>query len=325
MSEFDNVAGFAPAEGAAVAEAAVDQASDLVKEGVKQVEARIKSDSEYAAKRNSRSKDLVVVNTLHSLDDTPILGTESAYEEAVKNNIVTVIPYDSDEDGVVTLDEAKNIIGGTLKMAKPGSTKTYQDPYIEGEPRQKSDGKKNVFRKIVTGPRVVGYMIQNTSNEPFTFESKKWVKDENGQYVGTPYEARLGGGETMAITKEDLFRIGTLEEVNNKLANGIVANKNMNKYKTVEDAMANASFRFATNSEVTQNSPEIQIMIQEVQNVNGVKTKVTKPEYLETFGFLENAPAKKEKAVRGGARKAAGLGISKPEATAEMLRRRFNL
>lgn len=321
MSEFDNINGFgeATAEGAGAAPATTKAAGDTVmKKMYDEVVNKINSDPEYVQRRNSRSKDLIVTKIFGfgktgSLEDM----TNEFIDKAIQAGTVTVLPADSTEIGAV--EEKDGVLTGTVKAATKGKD-PYVRPYIAGKPMTNEKGKANLYRKVVARPENVGYEIKNVSDKAIDYKTAVYAQDETGKYVATEIMQSLAPGKTAVIARVYLTLLALAEEYNLALGNGTVIVK---VGKGEGESIEKGYFQFKKDSGMDVNSPEVKQMISEEITVNNQVKYVVKPEFVETFGYLNN---EKEKAVKKTkTAKPEGLKPTTAEVTAAYLRQKLGL
>jgi len=154
-------------------------------------------------------------------------------------------------------------------------------------------------RQLQATPQIVGYVIKNIGTFPIPFKNEVWVKNAEGVYEGEMVEDSIAPGETKALTKKIFALLAITPEVSLKVANGTVKSPRiitLKKCKTPEDALNRYTFSFPQNSGLTVNSSKFKVAIanrREVE-IDGVKTTEwkIKPEFVQTFGYLENPKAR---------------------------------
>lgn len=145
-------------------------------------------------------------------------------------------------------------------------------------------------RKLVNSCKNVGYMIKNVGKEALAYTTEVFTKNEAGVFVGTMVEKTLAPGEVVPISRKYLTRLCAIPEYSFTLANGKLIASSANKLVTLDDHLESYYFRFDADADGNIkeiNDDEVKLTI----DVDGV----IKPEYEETFGYLNNPVEKKAK------------------------------
>lgn len=199
-------------------------------------------------------------------------GQDSAVRGSKSGNIELVAPLGYTDSGSI-------VNGNKLKNA-------------DGTPKIGKDGKP-VYEKLVS-PRIVGYAIKNIGSEPIQYEGTVCVF-EDGVYKKTAVAKTLNPGETVALRKADITRLISREEYNLKVSNAVLNSAGAAKAQDVEALLNAYSFAY------TDETIKVPDQIQPVGDKVGDDEWVVKPEYKETFGFLENPTAPKARKARSSA------------------------
>lgn len=161
--------------------------------------------------------------------------------------------------------------------------------------RDKSKGEKG----LAETSQIVGYMVKNIGSEPYKYRTEKWAKnEETGKYEATSITAVLAPGEVVPMTRAFLTMFAACPEVGFQLANGRIvrgSSRRTDKGGSMKQELEAYYFAFyrggdAETSDVNVNSDEFKLNISS-KEADG--TWHVKPEYLETFGYLENGKSVK--------------------------------
>ncbi|MEM4385396.1 MAG: hypothetical protein QXD03_02475 [Candidatus Anstonellales archaeon] len=161
----------------------------------------------------------------------------------------------------------------------------------------KEDG--TVQKALNTVSQVVGYIVKNIGNEPIKYLTEVYTKDPaTGKYVGTKVEKVMNPGETAILTRMYLTLLCSAPEFSFQLANGsIVRGSAKVKPGDVKGELEAHYFKFNKETGLQVNDDTVKLNV-------GMKVGdkwVVKPEFEETFGFLNNP--KEEKAAKRAASK----------------------
>lgn len=163
--------------------------------------------------------------------------------------------------------------------------------------KSKNDGK----RGLAATSAIVGYRVKNTGTKPIKYRTEVWSQGEDGKYVSRKTEKTLEPGGTADFTRMYMTMFCAQPEISFTLANGKVIKGSGSKGDNIKAELESHYFRFDKdeNGEKKQvNDDTVKLNVGE--KVNGVW--VVKPEYVETFGFLNNP---KEGNGRRGGRKSS--------------------
>lgn len=153
-------------------------------------------------------------------------------------------------------------------------------------------------RVLVQTSKIVGYRIRNIGDTPITYLTEVWHKNENGEWESTKTEKVLAPGETADLTRKYMTILCSRPEIFFELANGkIVRGPGAATAKTLDEKLEAHYFKFTKgeDGEVKQvNDDAVKLNV-------GMKIGdewVVKPEYEETFGFLNIKKVEREKVRR---------------------------
>lgn len=154
--------------------------------------------------------------------------------------------------------------------------------------------KKTGSRQVKGTSKIVGYLIENCGTEPITYETEVWTKDETGVFVAKNVTKTLAPGQQTAISRKWLTALTAKPEFSFMLENGKIVSSSSNTEGKGIDAILEAHyFVFSKETGLEVNDDAIKNSI-DVDNV-------VKPEYEETFGYLNNPKASKAgKRGKGG-------------------------
>lgn len=147
-------------------------------------------------------------------------------------------------------------------------------------------------RQLKATSKIVGYKLRNVGTQAVEYTTEEFAQDETGKYVGTRVTKTFAPGETIDLSRLYMTMFCSKPEISFTLKNGFIAGGSSKKNASVREELASRYFRFSKNEDGTAtpvNDDEVKIAI---DDENGV----IKPEYIATFGFLNNP---KEGAARG--------------------------
>lgn len=164
--------------------------------------------------------------------------------------------------------------------------------------------------KSVDGARVlksispcIGYRVRNCGTTPIPYDTEVWTKGEDGRWVGQQVSKVLAPGETADLPRQFMTMLAAQPEFSFKLKNGRISRGSGTKGSKGDLKAELEAHYFAFNREAAEDGKEVNS--DEVKLNVGVKDAEgnwsVKPEFAETFGYLENASEKS----RGG-RKSEG-------------------
>lgn len=158
------------------------------------------------------------------------------------------------------------------------------------------DGKRALKEASLT----CGYVIENIGTEAIEYQTEEFAQNEEGKYVGTKVTRTIAPGEQVALTRMYMTIFCAQPEISFTLANGKIVGSSKKNIKSVEDELSAYYFKFSEAEDGTTpnvNDDEIKLS---VDDANGV----VKPEYVKTFGYLNNP---KEVKAKKATAKSAGL------------------
>lgn len=152
---------------------------------------------------------------------------------------------------------------------------------------------KTDSRTLKATSKIVGYKIQNIGSEAITYQTEVWALDkETGKYVPTSQSKTLAPGETACLTRQYMTMFCAQPEISFVLANGKIISSARKAGKSLKDELSAYYFSFDKSEDgttVAVNDDEVKLS---VDDANGA----VKPEYVDTFGFLNNPKDKVSKA-----------------------------
>lgn len=167
---------------------------------------------------------------------------------------------------------------------------------IVDKERTAAEGK----RVLASTSACIGYRVRNIGTTPIKYFTEIWTKGEDGKWVGNRVEKALEPGATADLPRQYMTMLAARPEFSFRLANGSVRRGSVGKTAAgnlkAELEAHHFSFSKAAAAEGKEiNSDDVKLNV----GVKGADGKWTvKPEFTETFGYLENV---EEKA--GGSRK----------------------
>lgn len=162
---------------------------------------------------------------------------------------------------------------------------------IGGNVLKDKENSDDEHRKLKPTSKVVGYVLKNVGTEAIEYKTEVYAKGEDGKYVGTVVTKTLAPGESVALAKQYVTMFAAKAEISFTFKNGILcpSSSTTKKNKSLKDELSSYHFKFSREADGTTrevNDDEVKMSI----DVDGV----IKPEYEETFGYLNN-PAEARK------------------------------
>lgn len=166
-------------------------------------------------------------------------------------------------------------------------------------------------RALAVTSAIVGYRVENIGSEPIKYLTGVWTKDETGRYVQTKAEKVLAPGATMDLTRQWMTVFCAQAEISFKLANGkIVKGSGSRGNKDITAELE--SYYFCFDKDANGNRPQINDDDIKLNVAEKVGDKwVVKPEFEETFGYLNNP-----KEVTKSSRKSSGEKLTAQDVVA---------
>lgn len=167
-------------------------------------------------------------------------------------------------------------------------------------------------RALTTTSVIVGYRVRNTGDKPINYQTEAWTKDESGKYVAQKVEKVLAPGSTADLNRQYMTMLCAIPEISFQLSNGkVIRGSGKMGNGDLKTELEAYYFSFNKSEDKQINSDEVKLNV----GVKGGDGKWTvKPEFAETFGYLENVA---EKAAR--ARKPAGEKLNASDLAANFV------
>lgn len=143
----------------------------------------------------------------------------------------------------------------------------------------KADG-----RQLKPTSQIVGYKVKNVGTEAIEYTTEVFAQDATGKYVGSVVTKTLAPGEVICLSRQYMTMFCAKPEISFTLKNGKIISSSKKNAKTLKEELAAYYFSFnkGENGEgLNVNDDEVKLS---VDDENGV----VKPEYVETFGYLNN-------------------------------------
>lgn len=139
---------------------------------------------------------------------------------------------------------------------------------------------------------ICGYKLENIGTEPIEYTTEEFAQDETGKYVGTTVTKTWNPGETIDLTRKFTTMLCCIPEISFTLANGkIVASSKKNSKGGLAEELASYYFSFnkaEDGSQIQVNDDEVKLSVDDAEGH-------VKPEYVKTFGYLNNPKEGKKK------------------------------
>lgn len=131
---------------------------------------------------------------------------------------------------------------------------------------------------------ICGYKLENIGDAPIEYQTKIFSLNEEGEYVGQVVTKQWAPGEQINLSRLYTTILCSRPQISFTLANGKIVASSKKKPKDFEDELSGFYFSFNKNDDGTT----IQVNDDEVKlSIDDADGKV-KPEYVETFGYLNN-------------------------------------
>ena len=137
-------------------------------------------------------------------------------------------------------------------------------------------------RVLKATSQIVGYKIQNIGNEPISYDTEVFTKDETGKFVGSVQTRTMQPGETIVLTRAYTTVLCSRPEISFTLANGKIVSsaRKSKKDGNLKDTLAAYYFSFNKDESAEVNDDSVKERID--------VDKVVKDEFVEVFGYLNN-------------------------------------
>ena len=131
---------------------------------------------------------------------------------------------------------------------------------------------------------ICGYLIENIGSDAIEYTTEVFAPDETGKFVGTVVKKTIAPGEQVQLTRQYMTMFCAQPEISFTLANGKIVSSSKKSAKNLKEELS--AYYFSFNKDESGNS--LQVNDDEVKlSVDDADGKV-KPEYVETFGYLNN-------------------------------------
>jgi len=149
---------------------------------------------------------------------------------------------------------------------------------------------------VVPTAGIVGYTVKNIGTEPIAYDTVACHKDENGLYVEEVVHRVLNAGQSADLPKQYFTALCARPEFSLKISNGELKKSSKKANKTLADELKSWYFK---GDGIAVNDDNFKVNIStETVGADGTTKWVVKPEYVETFGTLENPKVKAASAPR---------------------------
>lgn len=162
--------------------------------------------------------------------------------------------------------------------------------------------KKSDNRELAVTSQIVGYRLRNIGKAPVKYQTEVWTQGTDGKYVPTKTEKTLAPGGTADLTRQFMTMFCAQPEVSFQLANGkIIKGSGTKGDKGIKSELESYYFRFdkdeaGEKKQINDDTVKLNVG----QKVDG--KWVVKPDFMETFGFLNNP----KESGKGGRRTGTG-------------------
>lgn len=157
-------------------------------------------------------------------------------------------------------------------------------------------------RVLTTTSVIVGYRVRNIGDAPVPYTTEVWAQNAEGVYEPQKVEKVMAPGAYADLTRQYMTMFCAQPEISFQLANGKVIRGAGNKASRgdIKAELEAYYFSFDKDAGLQINSDEVKLNVGE----KGADGKwVVRPEFVETFGYLNNAPVKAGRARKEGGQK----------------------
>lgn len=159
----------------------------------------------------------------------------------------------------------------------------------------------------------VGVVIKNVGTEPINYTTDVYTANEAGIFVGQPVQRTLAPGAEAPLTRKCLTLLGSSVPFNLRFKNGSIVSGHASRKQSMDEYLSSFYFKFDKELGISVNDDDVKEAVDTEQPDGTMKVR---PEYLETFGYLNNPV---EKPVRT-AKKSDGTDLNTSEVMAAYLR-----
>jgi hypothetical protein len=137
-------------------------------------------------------------------------------------------------------------------------------------------------RQLKPTSQIVGYSVQNIGSEAIEYTTEVWTKGEDGKYTSQVVSKTFAPGETINLTRQYMTMFCAQPEISFTLSNGKIVASSRKGAKSLKEELSSYYFSFNKGDDdaIRVNDDEVKLAV----DVDGV----VKPEYTETFGYLNN-------------------------------------
>jgi len=231
--------------------------------------------------------------------------TETAEEkqDVMNNSAVVSKAFQNMLEANPKYDEIRKSRSNDLEVVK---VLNYGDKgnIVNGKATGKSNEKgKAIMEKIPTGKNV-GYTVKNVGKEKITVDTVIFTKNSDGVYVGTKKKVDLAPGKEMHLTREYFARLVSRAEFGSSFKNGTLLKSSARLSKEQLQSKTKAEIlKFELESMYAKlntgtNDDTIKTKIaKEVKSGDGKSAWQVLPEFIDTFGYLNNPKVRARKAT----------------------------
>jgi hypothetical protein len=149
-------------------------------------------------------------------------------------------------------------------------------------------GGKDGGRAVKPTSQIVGYQLTNVGSQPIPYTTEEFSLGNDGLYEGKVVEKTMAPGETINITRKYLAILTSQPEISFTLKNGNIVSPKR-KFKNFAEELSAHYFKFSDDTKVNDDSVKISID----------KDNKVLPEFVATFGYLNNPKAGRQKKAAG--------------------------
>lgn len=146
-------------------------------------------------------------------------------------------------------------------------------------------------RKLINTSQIVGYRLVVIGQNPVKYLTEEFSKDAEGKYVGARVEKVAKPGEKFDLSRKYMTIFCSQPEISFQLSNGkVVRGSGDVKPGDLDGELEAHYFAFNDKSiKVNSDSMKLNVAAKKVDKATGTSKWEVKPEFVATFGYLNNA------------------------------------
>ena len=183
--------------------------------------------------------------------------------------------------------------GGNIIVDKSSPEFGKDELDKDGNPVLDKNNKPKKKRPLKETSQIVGYVLKNIGNVAIPYTTEVWKQNKEGVYVGEVVEKQAAPNEVFFLNRKYMTLFASMPEISFEFANGKMTESSRNvEAGNLDETLTAYYFSFSKESKKEVNDDEVKLSVG--------ADRVVKDEYIETFGYLCNAPVAKERAHKEG-------------------------